>query len=115
MSATISTAIEPLIERRIFDTEEEAIRVILQAYILQQIGNLRRQMDRFEQKYGMRFQQFAEYLHERSVLLGNSGLSAEQRRTLNQAVMQEEDDWLDWKAAQEMLGSWLGIRQEVTA
>jgi hypothetical protein len=29
--------------------------------------------------------------------------------------MQEEDDWLDWKVAQEMLESWLGLRQEVAA
>jgi len=31
------------------------------------------------------------------------------------AIMQEEDDWLDWKAAEELLESWLGLRQEVTA
>ena len=29
--------------------------------------------------------------------------------------MREEDDWLDWKAAQEMLESWLGVRREVAA
>ena len=28
---------------------------------------------------------------------------------LGKAVMGEEDDWLDWKAAQEILESWLGI------
>jgi len=27
--------------------------------------------------------------------------------------MQEEDDWLDWKAARELLENWLGLRQEV--
>jgi len=27
--------------------------------------------------------------------------------------MQEEDDWLDWKAAQEMIESWIGLRQEI--
>jgi len=26
--------------------------------------------------------------------------------------MQEEDDWLDWKVAREMLENWLGLRQE---
>ena len=35
--------------------------------------------------------------------------------TLGQAIMQNEDDWLDWKAAQEMLESWIGVRREVTA
>lgn len=114
MSATIGTAVKPLVERKIFNTEEEAVRTILREYVLRQINTLRRQVGRFERKYGMRFRQFSEYLHERSVLLGSGDLSTEQCRTLGQAIMQEEDDWLDWKVAQEMLESWLGIRQEVT-
>lgn len=114
MIATISTTIEPLIRRKIFNTEEEAIRELLREYILKQIATLRREVGRFERKYGMRFEQFSDYLHERSVLLESGDLSAEQRKTLGQAIMQEEDDSLDWKAAQEMLESWIGIRKEVT-
>ena len=98
MSATISVAIEPLIRKKIFNTEEEAIRVL--TYILRQIGALRRKVGRFERKYGMYFQQFSDYLHERSVLLERNELSAKQRQTLGRAIMQEEDDWLDWKASQ---------------
>lgn len=114
MSATINAAIEPLVKRKIFSTEEEAIRELVREYVLRQITILRQEIDRFEQQYGMRFQQFGEYLHERSELLESGSLSTGQRRTLGQAIMQEEDDWLDWKAAQEMLESWLGVRQEVT-
>lgn len=115
MSATISAAIEPLVKRKIFSTEGEAIREILREYVLRQITTLRQEVDRFERKYGMRFHLFDEYLHERSVLLESGDLSTERRQTLGQAIMQEEDDWLDWKATQEMLESWLGIRREVTA
>ena len=61
----------------------------------------------------MRFQQFSEYLHERSVLLEKNDLSAEQRQNLSQAIMQEEDDLLDWKVAKELMESWIGIRREV--
>jgi len=49
------------------------------------------------------------------VLLEAGRLGAQERQTLGQAIMQEEDDWLDWKAAQEMLDSWLGLRQEIAA
>ncbi len=115
MSVAISAAIEPLIRRRIFSTEEEAIRELLREYVLQQITTLREEVERFEKKHGMRFRQFGEYLHERSVLVESGSLSTEQCQTLGQTIMQEEDDWLDWKAAQEMLESWLGVRQEVTA
>jgi hypothetical protein len=115
MSSIIDTAIEPLIRRKIFNTQEEAIRELLREYILRQIDGLQQDVSHFEQKYGMRFQQFSEYLHERSVLLEKGDFSAEQRQALGQAVVQEEDDWLEWKAAQEILESWLGLRQEVAA
>jgi hypothetical protein len=36
----------------------------------------------------------------------------EQPQTLSEAEMQEEDDWLDWKAVREILENWLGLRQE---
>jgi len=112
MDATISVAIEPLIRKKIFNTEEEAIRELTREYILRQIATLRRKIGRFERKYGMRFQQFSDYLHERSVLLEKGELSAEQRQTLGQAIMQEEDEWLDWKSTHEMIESWIGLRQE---
>ena len=115
MNAAISAVIEPLIERRLFDTEEEAIRELLRDYILRQITGLRQDVGRFEQKYSMRFQQFSEYLHERSALLEKGDFSVEQRQALGRAIMQEEDDWLDWKAAREMLESWLGLGPEATA
>jgi len=113
MNATMSAVMEPLIRRKVFVTEEEAVRSLLRQYVLQRIGALQRELARFERKYGMRFEQFAQYLHERSVLLEASELPPEQRQVLGQAIMQEEDDWLDWKVAREMLESWLGLRQEV--
>jgi len=114
MSAEMSVVIEPLIKRKIFVTEEQAIRELLREYILRQITALQREIARFERKYGMHFERFGEYLHERSVLLEAGSFSAEQRQALGRTIMEEEDDWLDWKAAKEMLESWLGLRQEVT-
>jgi hypothetical protein len=111
----VSSVIEPLIKRKIFATEEEAVRELMRDYILRQIATLQREVGRFERKYGMHFDRFGEYLHERSVLLERGDLSVEQRQALSRAVMQEEDDWLDWKVAKEMLESWLGLRQEVAA
>jgi hypothetical protein len=115
MNTTVSAVMEPLIRRKIFLTEEEAVRSLLREYILQQISALRQELAGFERKYSMRFEQFAEYLHERSLLLEESDLSPEQRQILGQAIMQEEDDWLDWKVAREMLENWLGLHQEVVA
>ena len=115
MGTSFTMAVEPLVRRQIFASEEQAARELVRDYVLRQIASLQREVARFERKYGMHFERFAEYLHERSILLETSQLEPSQRQALGQAVMQEEDDWLDWKAAQEMLESWLGVRREVTA
>jgi hypothetical protein len=113
MNAGASAVIAPLTRRRIFGTEEEAVRELVRDYTLRQIAALQRQIGRFERKYGMPLQRFAEYVGERCALLEAGGLSSRQRQTLGRALMQEEDDWLEWKVATEMLESWLGLRQEV--
>jgi hypothetical protein len=115
MNTRVESVVEPLVKRKLFATEEEAVRSLLREYILQQIGQLQRELSGFERKYGMSFEQFVRYVHERSALLEEGDLSPDQRKVLGRAVMQEEDDWLDWKAAREMLESWLGLRQEVAA
>ncbi|NHZ72469.1 MAG: hypothetical protein GWP17_05245 [Aquificales bacterium] len=113
MTAIADTMLAPLIKRKFFFNEEDALQELLRGYILNQIAKLQQEVEKFEEKYGMRFKQFEAYLHERSALLSGNSMSAMQRQRLGQAVMQEEDDWLDWKAAQEMLESWLGLQAEV--
>ena len=115
MNSELSAVIAPLIKRGIFETEEKAVRELLRSYMLGQIDSLQRTVSRFEQHYGMTLERFSEYLHERSSLLMSEDLSAEQRTALGRSVMQEEDDWLDWRASREMLDSWLGLREEVAA
>ncbi len=113
MAVTVDTILTPLIKRKIFFNEEEALRELLRGYVLNQIAKLQQEATTFEEKYGMRFKQFEAYLHERSALLSGNSMSAMQRQRLGQAIMQEEDDWFDWKVTQEMLENWLGLQVEV--
>ncbi|MBM4461104.1 MAG: hypothetical protein FJ011_25650 [Chloroflexi bacterium] len=115
MSTGFAIAVEPLVRRQIFATEEQAARELVRNYVLRQIAALQREVARFERKYGMPFERFSEYLHEHSTLLETSLLEPGQRQALGRAIMQEEDDWLAWKASQEMLESWVGMRREVTS
>ncbi len=110
----MSSMIESLVKNRIFTDEADVIKSLLADYIIRQIDNQKREIKRFERRYGMSFERFKEYLHERSNLLKTGDLSRQERQTLAQAIMQEEDDWLDWKVAKEMLESWIGLRQEGT-
>lgn len=114
MKTTISTVIEPLIKRKIFNTEEEAVRELVKKYILQQINSQKRELSRLEKKYGMPLNRFREYLQERSVLLQTGTLVDDQRRALGQAIMVEEDDYQDWQVATDMMESWLGLREEMS-
>jgi len=108
----MATRIEPLLRRNIFATEDEAIRELVREYVLRQIISLQEELKQFERKHGMNFKQFNKYLHERSVLLEKKSLPAEQLQALNVSIMQDEDDWLEWKAVCEMLENWLGLQQE---
>lgn len=109
----VETILEPLVTRRLFATPEEAAQKLVRDYVLRQIMSCRERIGAFERKSGMDFSHFTEYTSERTALLRRStDLPPEQRQSLAQAVMQEEDDWLDWKAAEEFLQSWLGLQAE---
>jgi hypothetical protein len=110
MNTGIRAMVEPLVNRKMFPTVEEAVRSLLREYILRHVSQLQQELSSLESKYGMSFEQFAAYVHERSILLEEGDLSPKQRKRLCQAVMQEEEDWLEWKLNREMLDSWLGLR-----
>ncbi len=112
---TAYTILEPLIRRKVFADEQIAVRELTRDYVRLQVEMLMREIRGFERRYGMSLDRFDEYLHLRSSLLTGGQLGPEQKRTLGQALMREEDDWLDWKAAQEMLDNWLDLRQEVAS
>lgn len=111
---TSHAVLEPLIRRKVFLDERVAVREITRDYVRHQVETLIRELRGFERKYGMSFDRFAEYMHARSELLASGDLNAVQKQSLGQALMREEDDWLDWKAAQEMLDSWLSLDHEGT-
>ena len=106
---SVQSILAPLIQNRVFTDEETAVRELVQSYIQRQIERLRSEIQTLKDKYGMEYAQFNAYLHERSQVLINDSLTSEERRSLSQAVMEEEDDWLEWKARRELLDSWLGL------
>lgn len=106
---SVQSILAPLIQNRVFTDEETAVRELVQSYVQRQIERLRGEIQTLEDKYGMGYEQFNAYLHERSQSLVNDSLTAEERRLLGQTVMEGEDDWLEWKARRELLDSWLDL------
>ena len=104
---TTSPIITPFIQRGIFPNQEGAIAEMARTYIVGQIQAYQQTIDALHARYGMSYEQFEAYLQLRANELMNSPTPA-----LNQAIMREEDDALDWKAAREMQSSWLGLQVE---
>ena len=57
-------------------------------------------IDSLQSRYGMTYEQFETYLQHRA-----DKLLRTPNKNLNQAIMREENDALDWKAAREMLSA----------
>jgi hypothetical protein len=108
MTTTMANVIEPFVRRGLFQTAEQAIIEMAQEYIMTQIKHYQKKIHALEKKYGMTFEEFNERLAEKS-----NQLETHPDIVLNQSVMSEEDDALDWKMAKEMLGSWLSLRTEI--
>ena len=107
--------VAPLVRHRVFATPEDAVRELVADFVLRQIDRYREQVATLEKRYGMSFEQFGAYLKEKSKLLANGHLEPEQKKKIAQAVMTEEEDWLDWKIARDFLNGWLELKVEATA
>ncbi len=104
MSAQLATMVEPFVRRGLFASPEQAVAEMARAYVLRQIERYRAIVESLQAKYGMTYEQFDAYLRSRSATL-----AAHPNPALNQAIMAEEEDALDWKIAREMLASWMGL------
>jgi len=109
MTGQISNIIEPFIQRGLFESPEKAILVMARDYVLHQVERYQATINRFRHKYGMEYELFEDYLKARSATLATIPDIA-----LNQEIMAEEEDALDWKIACDMLANWLGIQVQVT-
>lgn len=100
--------VEPFVRRGLFVSPEQAVLEMARDYVLRQVNRYQATIESLQSKYGMTYEQFEAYLKARSTTL-----SSQPDPALNQAVMAEEEDALDWKTAREMLQSWLGLQAEV--
>jgi len=109
MTSQVSTIIEPFVQRGLFESPEKAVIAMARDYVLRQVERYQATIDGFQHKYGMEYEQFEDYLKARSATL-----AATPNRKLNQEIIAEEEDALDWKIACDMLANWLGIQVQVT-
>jgi len=107
MTNDVTAVIEPFVQRGLFENPEKAVVEMARVYILRQIQQHQDAMDRLQAQYGMSYEQFTAYLQARAASLAEAPDTA-----VNQAIMREEEDALDWKIAREMVSNWLGLQAE---
>lgn len=106
---TMPEVIEPFIQRGMFTDVDTAVAEMARNYTTHHIQQHQTTIDRLQTQYGMTYEQFVAYLQARADILTQNP-----DPVLNEAVMQEEEDALEWKIAQEMLHNWLSIQAEAS-
>ncbi len=107
---SVASIVQPLVRRGLFKSPETAVRMLAQDYVLRQLESCQVILKQMEDKHGMNYAQFETYVQRRSELLMTTP-----NAQLGQAIMQDEDDLFDWKAAHELLQSWLGLQTEIAS
>jgi hypothetical protein len=115
MHSQVQIILEPFVRRQIFPTTEDAARRLATDYVAKHIQTEQRKITRLERKHGMTFRKFEEYLHQRSKRLKSASLKPIEKKHLGRVIMDEEEDWFEWKAASEMLDRWLTLKKDFDA
>ena len=86
-------AAKPLVELGLYGSTREFIREITSEFIKHKIEFYKKQLKVFEKKYGMSFSAFSKKLEK-------------------SASIPEEDDWMEWEAAENMIEVWKQAAKE---
>lgn len=94
LDKTIPILIEPLVQMGIYESQEEALKNLVLRHVQEQIDEAEQEIARFQKKYGASFEEWSESL-------------------LGKATIEEEDDWMEWESARDMLESWRRIKADI--
>jgi Arc/MetJ-type ribon-helix-helix transcriptional regulator len=94
LDKAIPILIEPLVRTGIYGSQEEALKNLVLRYVQEQIDDAEQQIARFQKKYGMGFEEWSDSL-------------------VGKATIEEEDDWIEWESARDMLESWQRIKADI--
>ena len=92
-TATVRDIVEPFVEEGIYSDREEVLKNLRDEFIDQKIRENQREIEKFREKYGRSFEEFTENIE-------------------GEAKVDEEDDWIRWEAARNMMEKWKKVGKE---
>lgn len=90
----LTTIAESLVATKKYKTRDEALYALAIGEVDRKIAKYRRRISRLRNKHGMTFSEFTAHLNGR-------------------ATIEQEDDWLEWEAAIDMLSDWEATKKEL--
>lgn len=85
---------EPFVRMGIYKSQEEAFKGLVLEQVRRRIEEAQEEIAFFRQKYGLDFDEFTVSL-------------------TGKVSIEEEDDWMIWESARDMLESWQRIEAEI--
>lgn len=95
-STVLSEIADTLVVEAKFASKEDALRSLARSAVRDRMVRYRRRIQRLERKHGADFVEFT-------------------RQIEGSATPQQEDDWLAWRSAIEMLDGWKVVYQNLGA
>ncbi len=89
---TLEAIVDTLVRTGQYKTQSDAIRAIAIEQIDHKIAAYARRVKRFETRHRMKFDAYT-------------------RRLKNRATVSEEDEWMEWEAAVDMLAAWQNAKK----
>jgi hypothetical protein len=90
----LTTIAESLVATRKYHNLDEALYALAIGEVDRKIAKYRRRISHLRKKYDMTFDEFTTHLRGR-------------------ATIEQEDDWLEWEAALDMLSDWGATKKEL--
>jgi hypothetical protein len=90
----LTTIAESLVATKKYKNLNEALYALAIAEVDRKIAKYRRRISRLRKKHDMTFDEFTAHLRGR-------------------ANIEQEDDWLEWEAALDMLSDWEATKKEL--
>lgn len=95
-TAVLNRIADSLVVEAKFASKEDALRSLARSAVRERMLRYRRRIQRMERKHGSDFAGFT-------------------RRIEGSATPQQEDDWLAWRSAIDMMGEWQAIYRDLNA
>ena len=95
-AAVLNEIVDTLVIEAKFASKEDALRSLARSAVRERMVRYRRRIQRLERKHGADFAGFT-------------------RQIESSATPQQEDDWLVWRSAIEMMNEWQKVYQSLAA